>query len=384
MNEGSNTAIEELVKPPTKTGIVRGGFPSSSPEAVRGETRVRFLNIRHGVEHVEQVWGMVKDADIIYIERVGGGKFLRSVYERVLNLAASNRSSIFDPFRNQFQEFHEVIDTWSSKIAAKAIKAGKSIRFIDVSEGGSGFKEVNQAVKKDEQFSKLINEGDATGAFAVFQSFVDDMVVSTSQRDEYTLKQLREEIERGRIGNGRKIVIIQGALHSAVYHKFKNLFPEVKTEREFPEMPFRYGLIYSLIRSRIFHPDKNISQEDYLRACLDAIIQPSLKMLVPETSRVSRISLSLVRSLDLNELRSSLTRYGELFKEYHDRVFRQQQVDTLPITVSKLPISAETLTSPQKPLIVANTGAALARELLGKKGMLEEIPSEIANEGKVI
>lgn len=134
----------------------------------------------------------------------------------------------------------------------------------------------------------MIQKGNIENAYELFKSAIHLEVASNVAREALVTEQLKAFVRanKGRL-DGKKIAVIQGAIHSSTYHKSKTEMFSIPTKRHFSEKEMRFGAYESLLRKILFK--KHPSETDYFRAFLNVYyIAPIISFLYkadPENGR---------------------------------------------------------------------------------------------------
>lgn len=245
-------------------------FRLTAPFKERGtkSPEIKFLYVEHEVEKFDQIWEKTKNADIVLLENVGTDPEYEKLLINIVKLARTNRDERIATMLPLIDN-----DKLIYRFAGKAIKEGKEIHLIDIPEGGSGEEEFEASKKLSEKSIALFHDGEIEKSFEKFCESIGLYAESNGKREDYTIEQIEELVEKNKDKwKGKKIVVIQGAIHTPVYHGFRKRHKKHRVRREFVRMPYSYSVVSELERRKRFFPQKPLHQTEYLRAYLSNIL----------------------------------------------------------------------------------------------------------------
>lgn len=236
-----------------------------SPEG-RPDIDVTFLYILHsmeaGPEYVDKVLDKVANADLVLIEGVGQTKRMRQLNSLVLKALSVAAEKAPDNFIvRKLSELLRQSDSFRLQIMGEVVGSGNEVDFIDVAEGEPGYAEIVAARETNERISTLVEEGETEKALQLYPEFIDLCVESSKLREEIVVEQLKERFES--IKEKKQVVVIQGAVHTSVYHTIKGMSLVDSLENVYLISSYPPGAV--LIRKRRFL-EKELSPDEYHRA----------------------------------------------------------------------------------------------------------------------
>lgn len=179
--------------------------------------------------------------------------------------------------------------------------------------------EANKLLSK---VDRLVEHGRVEKARKLFPRRVEARARSNELREELVVKQLETApyIKEGWTG---KIVVVEGAFHTGVYHRIKKKakkesYPSTEIKYAFDEMPFVFDPENTLSRRRRFFPERKITREEYDRAFISTfVLRPGAIELWPKTSVLKRVEFAheLSQRLTTEEVHEVLDAFSKLKKE---------------------------------------------------------------------
>jgi hypothetical protein len=217
---------------------------------------VLFLNIEHSDLKADAVWEMAKDADIILIENTSPTDTERNnlniILNRVNKLSDSPaRSGLIENLRSEGDFF--------SKIAANVIKYRKEMYMVDSPPGGPGHNESETSEQDSNMSLKEFIRGRYDSSFNFFRKSINEKVLSIQIRDRLVTDQLKKLLkDNEEKWRDKKVVVIQGMIHTGTYHMFKREEPNIPSSRKFPDNNFTFILDQEVV-NRIKRGESNIT-----------------------------------------------------------------------------------------------------------------------------
>lgn len=185
----------------------------------RPDIEVTFFYILHSPEYVDEVWEEVKNADVFYLESVGGTKASREenliLFNHFLSLAQEEPDNLF---LQTYVEWLRETDNFAKHFVAKMIEegGGKRIGYIDISEEIPEYRESATLSPLNNKLTNLVYAGRIReAAKTTAPRLIETLATSSAKRNQIVASQLREEFKN--LKKGEKAAVIQGRAHGATY-----------------------------------------------------------------------------------------------------------------------------------------------------------------------
>lgn len=230
--------------------------------------KIHFYNAEHSYENFDEIWEASKDADCIFMELIADRDF-KDTLQDLINFGASTPDRLKKMFISL--QLEAAVDSkLLVSMGRKVIETGKEIFFIDVNEGEEVQKKAAEAFDHLRASFKLKNLGEYDMSLVCYTSFAKLLAESSIERENVTAEEIQDMI-RGDEGDfqDKKIVVIQGAIHTRVYHEIKRRNPLTEVTRSFKKPDFFFSATHHLVRRIMF--GKPVSAEDYKRAYLSTL-----------------------------------------------------------------------------------------------------------------
>ncbi|MBM4402441.1 MAG: hypothetical protein FJ044_04315, partial [Candidatus Cloacimonetes bacterium] len=271
-----------------------------SPEG-RPDIDVTFLYVIHsteaGSEYVNRVLDKVANADLILIEGVGLTKRMRRLDKLVfkaLSVAAEKAPNNF--IVRELTEILRHSDSFQMRVIGEVLGKGKEVDYIDVAKGEPGYTEAIAAYEMSERITTFAEEGEIEEALQLYPELINMFAESSKIREKVVVGQLKKRLEG--IKGKKQVVVLQGAVHTSVYHMVKQM--ELIHSLEYVPLISSYPPGAILIREKRFL-QREPSQDDYRRAFIgDYLFIPGSKEIWPGTPLPEIDSLSTELSSRLN------------------------------------------------------------------------------------
>jgi hypothetical protein len=230
--------------------------------------KIHFYNAEHTDGNIDAVWEEIRDADFIFLELISNEVF-RQYVQDIINYGAG----VSDPLEKAkaVRHLESVVDKkLLVDIGSRIIYTGKEICFIDVTEGEESQIEAEDAFRHFVLALKARRAGDIESSFSEYVLFADLLAQSSRKREDITADEIQALIDMN-IGQlaGKKVAVVQGAIHTRVFHKIKKDNPDMTVTRSFPENDYYFPSNHSLVRRIIF--GKRLAEDDYKRAYISAL-----------------------------------------------------------------------------------------------------------------
>ncbi|MCD6471111.1 hypothetical protein J7K86_01110 [bacterium] len=265
----------------------------------------------------EKIVKKIKKCDVYCPELRGWGeeqeKFLNEVSCGTISL---KQLSIIGRYHfGIFFSFYEPI--------LKALyRSRKIIKLIDVPSGHPINKLAEYAGKLYQEAMQLFFQGEIREAINTFKKHINLYTHFVREREKYIKNKLIEEISQINKNSGLKnkkeinVLLSLGILHTRVYHQIKEKIP---AKREFSHLPFLYGPPLSLIRKKLFFPEKKIKDKEIIEAIILNEIFRLLSKFTKDTDKIVKVGLYILKQkkIDLKRI-EKIKNFSEILENYKD------------------------------------------------------------------
>ncbi len=275
-----------------------------TPELVT-KPDVRFIYATHSPENFENVWSEAGTASVILLEATGQSDKTRKDEEDLINYAAQSDDLNTKKNALWLLENNDGSEDFFTKVVEKVVMEGKSLHFLDESEGGEGKKLMDIGSKAYKDAVSLFCEGRPFDSYQKYTEYILNHSKGIQIRNDVVKGQVQDLISSHLTEwQGKKVVAIQGKEHRETYHSLKNSINDVNISRTFLKPIVQFGLL-SEIGSRItYGKDENVEgliKRSFL----------SLYALILQKENIdSNLADSVVRKLSNNEI-------DEYFNQIH-------------------------------------------------------------------
>jgi len=303
----------EAGKPAPPEAASAGGDATEaakSPEN-RPDVEVTFLYVFHTPENVGQIWEKAEDADLILLEFIAT-KGKRKELESCLNALAQIPPD--HPRAEALRQYHqlaqqEFLDQFATYIAG----SGKEIRFIDetIETEEDSNPRSGRLEACNEELHRLLRNGDVEEALRQYPGFIKALAEDCRRREGIVIKQLEEWL--GKIQGKKKVAVIQGAQHTPVYHFMKKGGYHFRGRYLPVPSPLSYPSASTILRKRLFFPERKISKEEYRRSFFcDTIVLWEFSPAWPnDIAKAIAASVRLTAKLSDEEIDRALDRFAQ-------------------------------------------------------------------------
>lgn len=241
----------------------------------------KFAYVNHSKEYADEAWNMVKDCDVILQEEVHDSKEEREKMEKMIAIATFRpRSPVGSALREYFCSKRE--EDWGCFLVANAIEMGKEFHYVDVLEPSPEIELLNDASEIHKQSLETLEKGKPLTAITLMEKSVEKYALSDRLRSQAILTQVRELVEmRGKKWRGKRIGIVQGAIHQPLSETFQTAFPGYKVKKETTRLV--PPVILSTVMEKELYPEKPVDQNKLKRVMFaDGILFNYLIVLNPK------------------------------------------------------------------------------------------------------
>lgn len=240
---------------------------------------VHFFNTEHLEHSVDDIWDKAKDADIILMELVTETEFKTDI-ENVINYGAQ-----VDTLEEKARVIDIVKLATNDKlflgIAEKVILNGKQIYFIDVDADEPSDVEFKSAFVHFQNSLTFFRQKNYQTSFSEYVKFIDMFASSSKEREEIVTDQIQGILDNNQDAlAGKRVLVLQGAMHSGVFHKIKLGNPGRDIQRSFLTPDFQFAASHALARKIIFGRDA--TPDDYKKAYFSAVVVAKVLMDIPK------------------------------------------------------------------------------------------------------
>lgn len=256
-------------------------LPIRTPEA-SNLPQFKFAYVVHdGLKRANETWEMIKDCDIILQEEVSYSEDERNSKERMVALA-TNKSGRSKEDLLRLCLLPKRPRSWHHLMLAKIIESGKELHYIDVLHDSPAIKIRRIADILREKSLDLLHKGQPLLSVGVLEKSVEKYALSNRMRTEAVLTQILQlRNKEGKNWNGKRIGVVQGAVHEPTSIAFKTVFPEYLVENEVMET-CSPALDDAVMKKELF-PDRRVDQMKLIITLFsDGIIYNYLKLLNPK------------------------------------------------------------------------------------------------------
>lgn len=281
----------------------------NKPERGFVRPSMRFVYVEHTDEQAPTIWKKVEDCDVILVEGISD-MLSRVMMEQLIRAgrqqASSHEKSILSELLNKDGVPYDVY------LMIKAVVENKDMRFIDLTEDNPVMKEVAAAMMLGAAADRVFRAGAPNAALEAFKGHIKVFAAANNKRETYVLRQLEVlQIVNSQAWSGKKIAVVQGAAHSLMYHRYKDMHPGQKVSKVMPKAEYGFTTQAQLLRLLNLHPDKPVDDVHYQRGLIDTnILIPLLQKLRfsegDVLQRVYRIS-KMIPDSDIRTIWAQLT-----------------------------------------------------------------------------
>lgn len=271
--------------------------------------KVDFIYVVHVPEYAEEITEAVKEADLILLEAVGGSSTRRAQVESAVN------SVLGGDLEPQKIKGKVGPDPFLQRIVEALAGSGKQIKFIDISSEHPAYSLKREINLLEFEASRLLREGKIEESFQKSVLAINTEAEVLRAREDYVLEELSGLIPRVR--GVKRVAVVQGAAHTRVHHQFARAFPEVSTQVRFARSPQVYPPGSSLVRKRLYFPEKSISEVEYRRAFVgDYLFYDAVRQFSKDERSRLKFSADLSSKLAPGDLEALFAQFSSLYEQY--------------------------------------------------------------------
>lgn len=227
-------------------------------------TTIDFLYVSHAPADAREVADRMKDADFLLVETVGTPRDLRKKLEDLYN-DLLEKGPVEKKKDKAFAELN--LDNFLDLFVFRSVGSGKRVKLVDVPLEDPRLKAMDAGWRSGEEVKSLMQKGQIEDAFEKFHLYVDSIVQASRLREDFVFNEIADLLPD--LKGIKNVMVVQGAAHTPVHHRFVRTFPEIQTGLNFEPRDLRYGGFSTLARKRLLFPERKISEAEYRRAFIE-------------------------------------------------------------------------------------------------------------------